>query len=100
MAGKYEAAGTGLSSYITRKNVYTAVIVVAAIVVAALVTIGFVTMDDIKSFIELTVYLVGVLGGVAGLIAAALARNNVEPPASIVDRDPNLRADPTGTHGL
>lgn len=97
MAGKYEAQGTGLHDWVTRKNVYTAVIVVAAIVVAVLVTIGIVTVEDVQSFIDLAVYLVGVLGGVAALVSAALARNNVQPPGSeVLD---NVRAHPEGTHG-
>lgn len=63
-----------------RKQVYTTVIVVAAVVLAALVTLGIVEADAIESFIELAVYLVGILGGVGGLVAGALARDNVDPP--------------------
>lgn len=81
MAGKYEAEGTGLHSWATRKNIYTAVIVVAALIIAGLVVGGILTVDDVQSFIDLTVYLVGILAGVVGLVGAALARNNVEPPA-------------------
>lgn len=95
MAGKYEAEGTGLHDWVTRKNVYTAVIVLGALVAAALITLGIITVDDIKSFIELTVYLVGILGGVAAMIGAAIAKNNVQPPevgSDVLDHDPNLRA--------
>jgi hypothetical protein len=94
MAGKYEAEGTGLHDWVTRKNVYTGVIVLGAVIAAVLITLGIVTIDDIKTFIELTVYLVGILGGVAAMIAAAIAKNNVVPPAV----DPNLRAGDDGTH--
>lgn len=78
--GKYAAKGSGLDAWMTRKNIYTAVIVVAAIVLAAIVTMGFISIDQINSFIQLVLVLVGILGSLVGLIAAALARANVEPP--------------------
>ncbi|MBB5748521.1 hypothetical protein [Micrococcus sp. TA1] len=87
MAGKYEAEGTGIHDWITRDRIYTGVIVVAAGIIAALITLGITTVDDIKGFIDLAVYLVGILAGVAGLVSAALAKANVQPPASTIDRD-------------
>ena len=87
MAGKYEATGTGLGSWVTRKNIYTAVIVVGAVIVAALITLGIITLDDVQSFITLTVTVVGILGGILGVITAALARSNVEPPATPLNRE-------------
>lgn len=65
-----------------RKQLYTAVLVVGAAVLAVLVVMGIVTRDQIEEFIDLLVYLVGVLGGVAGLVAATLARKNVDPPVT------------------
>lgn len=53
--GKYEALGSGLSDAATRKKLYTAAIVVA-------------------------VLIVGIRGRLFGLVAAALARANVDPP--------------------
>lgn len=81
MAGKYEAEGTGLADWVTRKNLYTAAIVVGALVLAGAITFGALTIEDVQSFIDLAVRLVGVLGGIGVLVTAALARNNVEPPA-------------------
>lgn len=78
--GKYEAKGSGLGSADTRKQIYTAAIVIGALVLAVIVTMGLVNIDQINSFITLVVSLVGILGGVIGMITAALARNNVEPP--------------------
>ncbi|MFJ5106633.1 MULTISPECIES: hypothetical protein [unclassified Glutamicibacter] len=78
--GKYEAQGTGLSDPASRKKLYTAAIVVAALIVATLVTLRIITLDDVQSFITLTVSVVGILGGVVGLVAASLARANVDPP--------------------
>lgn len=78
--GKYEAKGTGLGSAATRKRIYTAAIVIGALVLAVIVTMGLVNIDQINSFITLVVSLVGILGGVIGMITAALARHNVEPP--------------------
>lgn len=78
--GKYAAAGTGLADPRTRKNLYTAAIVVAAIVVATLVTLGIITRDQITEFIALLGWAVGILAGVLGIVTAALARGNVEPP--------------------
>lgn len=79
--GKYEAAGTGLSNPTTRKNLYTGAIVLGAVVVAALITLGIISLDDVQGFITLTVTIVGILGGVLGLVTAALAKANVDPPA-------------------
>ena len=87
MAGKYEATGTGLHNWVNRKNVYTAAIVVGAVVLAGAITFGALTIEDVTSFVDLAVRLVGVLGGVAALVAAALARQNVEPPT------PHIRDD-------
>jgi len=86
MAGKYEATGTGLHNWVTRKNIYTAAIVVGAVVLAGAITFGALTIEDVTSFVDLAVRLVGVLGGIAALVAAALARANVEPPVT-VERD-------------
>lgn len=80
MAGKYEATGTGLGNWVNRKNIYTAAIVVGAVVLAAAITFGALTIEDVTNFVDLAVRLVGVLGGVAALVAAALARQNVAPP--------------------
>jgi len=78
--GKYAAEGTGVNAWATRKNIYTAVIVVAAVALAVVVTMGFISIDQINSFIQLVLVLVGILGSLVGLVAAALARANVEPP--------------------
>lgn len=88
--GKYEAAGTGLSNPDTRKNIYTAAIVVGAVIVAALITLGIISLDDVQGFITLTVTIVGILGGVVGMVTAALAKSKVDPPV----HDPALRAGP------
>ena len=98
MAGKYEAQGTGLHDWVTRKNVYTAAIVVAAIIVAGLIFAGIINLDQVQSFIDLVVHLVGIFAGVGILVVAALARNNVQPPAASEVLD-NVRAHPEGTHG-
>lgn len=79
--GKYAATGTGLSAWPSRKKIYTAAIVLAAIVVAVLITLGLISLDQLNDFIALVITLVGILGGVTGMVIAALARNNVEPPA-------------------
>lgn len=73
---QYKARGSD-----TRKQVYTLVIAVGAVVLAGLVSMGILTADQIEGFVELSVYLVGVLGGVGALVSGALARNNVDPPA-------------------
>lgn len=82
--GKYEAKGTGLNDARTRKGIYTAAIVFSAVVLAVIVTMGLISIDQVNSFITLVVTLVGILAGVLGLVTAALARNNVEPPADPV----------------
>lgn len=79
--GKYEAKGTGLQNAATRKGIYTAIIVVAALVLTVLITMGIINLDQINDFVSLLVVVVGIVGSLVGLIAAALARNNVEPPA-------------------
>ncbi|WP_336715311.1 hypothetical protein [Arthrobacter sp. USHLN218] len=86
MAGKYEAEGTGLSDWVTRKNIYTAAIVVGAVVLAAAITFGLLTLEDVQSFIDLALRLVSILAGIAVLVTAALARANVEPPARTPER--------------
>lgn len=63
-----------------RKQVYNIALIVAAVVLATLITIGLVTMEQIEEFIQLSVYLVGSLGAISGLVSAALARGNVDPP--------------------
>lgn len=78
--GKYAATGNGLNEWPSRKKIYTGAIVLAAIVVAVLITLGLVSLDQLNEFIALVITLVGILGGVAGMVIAALARNNVEPP--------------------
>lgn len=78
--GKYEAKGTGLQNAATRKGIYTAIIVVAALVLTVLITMGIINLDQINDFVSLLVVVVGIVGSLVGLIAAALARNNVEPP--------------------
>lgn len=77
--GKYEAKGTGLSDPATRKKIYTAIIVALAIVVAACVTFGLITRDQVTEFVATLGWAVGILAGVAGIVGAALARNNVDP---------------------
>lgn len=79
--GKYEAKGAGLQNAATRKGIYTAIIVVAALVLTVLITMGIINLDQINDFVSLLVVVVGIVGSLVGLIAAALARNNVEPPA-------------------
>lgn len=79
--GKYEAKGTGLNAWTNRKTVYTVVIVVLAVALAGLITFGVITREQITEFVDTLKWLVGILMGVVGLIAATLARNNVEPPA-------------------
>lgn len=79
--GKYEAKGAGLSSWTNRKKVYSGIIVVAALVLTVLITMGIINLDQINDFVSLLIVVVGIVGSLVGLIAAALARNNVEPPA-------------------
>lgn len=67
-------------TYKQRKTTYDAVIIAGAVVIALAITLGWVTLEQIESFIELAIYLVGVLGGLGMIAASALARNNVEPP--------------------
>lgn len=71
-----------------RKQVYNIALIVAAVVLAAIVTIGLVSMDQIEEFIQLSVYLVGSLGAISGLVSAALARGNVDPPKEGVHLPP------------
>lgn len=78
--GKYAAQGTGLADPGTRKKLYTAAIVVGALIIATLVTLQIITLDQVEDFISLTIAVVGILAGVVGLVTAALARANVEPP--------------------
>lgn len=78
--GKYAAQGTGLADPDTRKKLYTGVIVVGALIIATLVTLQIITLDQVEDFISLTIAVVGILAGVVGLVTAALARANVEPP--------------------
>lgn len=78
--GKYAARGTGLSDPATRKKLYTAMIVFAAVIIAVLVTLGIITRDQITDFIGVLGWAVGIAAGVVGVVTAALARANVEPP--------------------
>lgn len=78
--GKYEAKETGLSAWTNRKKIYSAIIVVTALVLTVLITMGIINLDQINDFVSLLVVVVGIVGSLTGLIAAALARNNVEPP--------------------
>ncbi|MGP5383237.1 hypothetical protein ACTXL8_13795 [Glutamicibacter arilaitensis] len=78
--GKYEAQGTGLSDPATRKKFYTAVIVLAALVLTTLITMGIINLDQINDFVSLLVVVVGIVGSLVGLVSAALARSNVDPP--------------------
>lgn len=78
--GKYEAKGTGLSAWTNRKTVYTVAIVVIAVALAGLIAFGVITREQITEFVDTLGWLIGILVGVVGLIAATLARNNVEPP--------------------
>jgi len=78
--GKYEAKGTGLSDPATRKKLYTAVVVLAALVLTTLITMGIINLDQINDFVSLLVVVVGIVGSLVGLISAALARANVDPP--------------------
>jgi hypothetical protein len=96
MAGKYEAEGLGLGDWVTRKNIYTAAIVIGAVTLGGAITFGLLTMEDVETFIDLAVRLVGILAGLAALVTAQLARDNVEPPV----HDTSLRADPDGAHGI
>lgn len=77
--GKYEAKGTGLNDPATRKKIYTAIIVALALAVAACVTFGLITRDQVTEFVATLGWAVGILAGVAGIVGAALARNNVDP---------------------
>ena len=77
--GKYEAKGAGLNDPATRKNIYTGIIVALALVVAASVTFGWITRDQVTEFVATLGWAVGILAGVAGIVGAALARNNVDP---------------------
>jgi heme/copper-type cytochrome/quinol oxidase subunit 2 len=79
MAGKYEAEGTGIHDWITRDRIYTGVIVIGGAIIAALITLGIISLDDVQGYITLTVTVIGVLGGVVGMITAALAKANVAP---------------------
>lgn len=108
MPGKYEAEGAGIHDWMTRDRIYTSAVVVGAVVVAVLVTLGIISLDDVQGFITLTVTIVGILGGVVGMVTAALAKANVAPPndeprmsRSIAELDDraNRRAHPEGTHG-
>lgn len=83
MAGKYEAEGTGIHDWITRDRIYTGVIVVGGAIIAALITLGIISLDDVQGYVTLTVTVIGVLGGVVGMITAALAKANVEPPNKV-----------------
>lgn len=77
--GKYEAKGAGLNDPATRKKIYTGIIVALALVVAACVTFGWITRDQVTEFVATLGWAVGILAGVAGIVGAALARNNVDP---------------------
>lgn len=77
--GKYEAKGAGLNDPATRKKIYTAIIVALAVAVAACVTFGLITRDQVTEFVATLGWAVGILAGVAGIVGAALARNNVDP---------------------
>lgn len=66
--------------YQKRKATYDGIIVAGAALIALAITLGWVTLEQIESFIELAIYLVGVLAGLGMITASALARNNVEPP--------------------
>lgn len=74
---EYQQAG-----YDKRKKVYTTGVIVGALVLATLIVLGFITLAQVEDFAELVVYLVGFLGGLGYLINSALARKNVEPPAT------------------
>lgn len=78
--GKYAARGTGLNDAATRKKLYTAIIVLAGAIIAVLVTLGIITRDQVTDFIAVLGWAVGIAGGVIGIVSAALARANVEPP--------------------
>lgn len=78
--GKYAAQGTGLADPAIRKKLYTAIIVLAAVIIAVLVTLGIITRDQITDFIGVLGWAVGIAAGVVGVITAALARANVDPP--------------------
>lgn len=78
--GKYEAKGTGLSDSATRKRIYSLALVIFGAIVAAAITFGFITKDQVTEFIALLGWAVAALAGVAGLLQAALAKKNVEPP--------------------
>lgn len=79
--GKYAAQGAGLSDSATRKKIYTGVIVVAALVLTTLITMGIINLDQINDFISLLIVVIGIVGSLVGMVTAALARANVEPPA-------------------
>ena len=78
--GKYEAKGTGLSDADKRKKLYSLALVVLAAIVAAAITFGFITREQVTDFVATLGWAVGIVAGVIGMLAAALARNNVEPP--------------------
>lgn len=79
--GKYAAEGRGVNAWTKRKKIYSITLVVAGVLVALAITFGFITRDQVTEFISTLGWAVGVLAGILTMLLAALARNNVEPPA-------------------
>ena len=78
--GKYQATGTGLNDAATRKRIYALLLIFFGVIVAAAISFGIITKDQVTEFIAVLDRPVAALAGIAGLVQAALAKKNVDPP--------------------
>lgn len=75
MAGQYKP-----ESAWKRSQAYLWLIVLGGLLVAVGVTAGVIELEQVEAFINEWAGAVIVLGGASTVIAAAVARSNVEPP--------------------